>query len=68
MDRLHHATLSDQEIEAFQNAFDTIPPPYALQPRFSLNALIKPGLLVVAIHLLSYGTIEPNDPPVWHLE
>ena len=64
MDRPHDAALTDQEIEAFQNAFDLIPPSYAIQPRLSLYALVKSGLFVVAFHLLSFGTIEPNDPPL----
>lgn len=64
MDRPHHAALSDQEIEAFQNALKSIPPLHALQPRFRLKDLIKLGAFVAAFHLLSFSTIEPNDPPL----
>ena len=64
MDRPHHAALSDQEIEAFQNVLESIPPPHALQPRFRLKNLFKLGAFVAAFHLLSFSTIEPNDPPL----
>lgn len=64
MDRPHHAALSNQEIEAFQNALEFVPPPHALQSRFRLNDLFKLGAFVVAFHLLSFSTIEPNDPPL----
>jgi hypothetical protein len=64
MDRPHHAALTDQEIEAFQNAFDHIPPPHAIQPRFRLNGFFKLAIFAAAFHLLSFETIEPNDPPL----
>lgn len=64
MDRLHDAALTDHEIEAFHNAFDQIPPPHSLKPRFSLNTLVKAVALVTLFHLLSFGTTEPNDPPL----
>ena len=64
MDRLHHAPLSDQEIEAFQKALESIPPPHAIQPRFRLNGFFKLAIYAAAFHLLSFETIEPNDPPL----